>query len=384
MSGMPSVLPLHNDNPNSSHGHDLNVTNQPLARDTDRPYSAPAAPDVCGDQPHGKLDNHITEFQNATSTEYGHHLDLDGNTTSNHSGLIDLAQDLSVDGSAWVDQVFGSQDPWPDVLSPLGLASFEPGIPAIGFDPALGCMPAVPPPELLSFLPPASSLPEPASTSLEPTSAQSYGFDAAPGCAQLILQSGLAPFQPPSLDQMGSSGLLAPAAGLQSATPGFGYNPAICWTYSLSPPEPLAFSSPTSSGYISASPPPFLSPASSDSSTASDASNGYPPLFPNLGKGIVLPAPSPLLGSAPDGEALEPKDSNDEGLKDMDKERPRTKEESLTLKAKIDRFVDSLVVRRKRRGSGPSLVKLKCAWCDKQDRRPSELKEHMYAHCGLT
>ncbi|KAG9122103.1 hypothetical protein FRC07_001660, partial [Ceratobasidium sp. 392] len=272
---------------------------------------------------------------------------------------------------------------WADVLGPPGLASLELGVPAIGFDSALDCMPTVLPPELLSFLPPASSLPESASIALEP-GAQSYGFDAAPGCMQLIPQSSLAPFQTPSLDQMGSSGLLAPAAGLQSATPGFGYNPAICWTYSLSPPKPLAFSSPTSSGYVSASPPPFLSPASSDSSIASDASNRYPPLFSNLGVGIVPPAPSPLLGSAPDGGALEPKDLNDEGLKDLDKERPKTKEESLTLKAKIDRFVDSLVVRRKRRGSGPSLVKLKCAWCDKQDRRPSELKEHMYAHCGLT
>ncbi|KAG8719142.1 hypothetical protein FRC08_003554 [Ceratobasidium sp. 394] len=32
---------------------------------------------------------------------------------------------------------------------------------------------------------------------------------------------------------------------------------------------------------------------------------------------------------------------------------------------------------------GRSLVKLGCPWCDKTGRRPSELKEHMYAHYGL-
>ncbi|KAG8739027.1 hypothetical protein FRC10_006255, partial [Ceratobasidium sp. 414] len=53
---------------------------------------------------------------------------------------------------------------------------------------------------------------------------------------------------------------------------------------------------------------------------------------------------------------------------------PPLDEGELDRVAEMNAYVDSLKVKRKHRGSGPSLVKLKCPWCDKTTRRPSELK----------
>ncbi|KAG8719141.1 hypothetical protein FRC08_003553 [Ceratobasidium sp. 394] len=111
--------------------------------------------------------------------------------------------------------------------------------------------------------------------------------------------------------------------------------------------------------------PPALSPALTDSSGAESSSGdemlSEPPLFlgPRPANGAPVPAASNLPPALlPDGDGLK-------------------------LKAEIDPFVDSLAMLRQHRGSGPSLVKLKCPWCDKSSRRPSELKQHMYAHRGL-
>ncbi|KAG9100312.1 hypothetical protein FS749_015721 [Ceratobasidium sp. UAMH 11750] len=127
-----------------------------------------------------------------------------------------------------------------------------------------------------------------------------------------------------------------------------------------------------SSGYVPDVPSPgsipTLSPALSDSrSDSSFGSNGpYEPLFAGAGSQSVAPSPVPTAPpSLPATLSL-----NEDELKKV---------------AEINEYVDSLVVKRKRRGSGPSLVKLECLWCDKfkPNRRPTELKEHMYAHHGL-
>ncbi|KAG8777156.1 hypothetical protein FRC12_000522, partial [Ceratobasidium sp. 428] len=52
--------------------------------------------------------------------------------------------------------------------------------------------------------------------------------------------------------------------------------------------------------------------------------------------------------------------------------------------AEIDAYVDGLKLLRKRRGKGRSPVKLECPLCGKIERRPTELKDHMYADIGLT
>ncbi|KAG9100724.1 hypothetical protein FRC06_003825 [Ceratobasidium sp. 370] len=111
--------------------------------------------------------------------------------------------------------------------------------------------------------------------------------------------------------------------------------------------------------------PPGPSPASSDSSGSESSSGddiwfGYP-LFPGRNLASVPPVPA-----APDPPSA------------------TLGEEVSTQKTEIDAYVDALARMRQQRGSGPSLVKLKCPWCKKTDRRPSELKEHMYAHCCLT
>ncbi|KAG8719144.1 hypothetical protein FRC08_003556 [Ceratobasidium sp. 394] len=113
---------------------------------------------------------------------------------------------------------------------------------------------------------------------------------------------------------------------------------------------------------------PNLSPALSDArSDSSFGSNGpYEPLFAGAWSQSVAPSPAPSAPlSLPTTLSLT--------------------EDELKKVAEINAYVDSLVARRKRRGTGRSLVKLKCLWCDKfkPDRRPTELKDHMYAHHGL-
>ncbi|KAG8725234.1 hypothetical protein FRC09_004885 [Ceratobasidium sp. 395] len=137
---------------------------------------------------------------------------------------------------------------------------------------------------------------------------------------------------------------------------------------------PIEFGSPAVDSHVSASPPPdfptpFLSPALTDSSgsdwsLASDGSSVYSPLLSSLT--ALVPVGAPV---GPDHPSAFPS--------------PPLVEEAFEIKAEIDKYVDSLTAQRRHRGSGPSLVKLKCSWCEKKERRPSELKEHMYAHRGL-
>ncbi|KAG8739022.1 hypothetical protein FRC10_006250 [Ceratobasidium sp. 414] len=107
---------------------------------------------------------------------------------------------------------------------------------------------------------------------------------------------------------------------------------------------------------------PFLSPASSDSSTSqSSLGSGVPDesssLFIDICPGSV--APSPAASDPLSPPTTSPSD-----------------EQALKIKSEIDAYVDSLKVGRKRRGPGPSLFQLRCLWCDKFNpkRRPAELK----------
>ncbi|KAG8739023.1 hypothetical protein FRC10_006251 [Ceratobasidium sp. 414] len=135
----------------------------------------------------------------------------------------------------------------------------------------------------------------------------------------------------------------SPGAGIVNS----GFDQAVCVPDLLLPPPPPPDS------------PPALSPASSDSS-GSESSSGDEeafayPLFPSPSSESPAPVPaSPHLPLVPSP--------------------PTSREEALEIKAEIDAYVDSLAILRKHRGSGPSLVKLKCPWCKKTDRRPSELK----------
>ncbi|KAG8794214.1 hypothetical protein FRC12_000161 [Ceratobasidium sp. 428] len=169
--------------------------------------------------------------------------------------------------------------------------------------------------------------------------------------------------------------LMAPTSvPLEASIPDYDFGLAMNYVLVDPPPVPLEFMSPAVGSYVSTSPPPdlatpFLSPALTDSSgsdwsLASDGSSVYSPLLSSLT--ALVPVDAPVT---PDHPSAFPS--------------PASVEEAFEIKAEIDKYVDSLTAQRRHRGSGPSLVKLKCSWCDKRERRPSELKEHMYAHRGL-
>ncbi|KAG8726932.1 hypothetical protein FRC12_022969, partial [Ceratobasidium sp. 428] len=152
---------------------------------------------------------------------------------------------------------------------------------------------------------------------------------------------------------------------LEASIPGYNFGLDMNYVLVNPPIMPIEFGSSAVDSYVSASPPPdfptpFLSPALTDSSgsdwsLASDGSSVYSPL--SLSLTALVPVGVPVALDHPSAFPS-----------------PASVEEAFEIKAEIDKYVDSLTAQRRHRGSGPSLVKLKCSWCDKKERRPSELK----------
>ncbi|KAG8739025.1 hypothetical protein FRC10_006253 [Ceratobasidium sp. 414] len=147
---------------------------------------------------------------------------------------------------------------------------------------------------------------------------------------------------PPGLSDM--LGPCAPATSHEHGILNFGFGQAPVYVPDAPPPDT----------------PPFPSPASSNSSASESSSGSDMPHSP----------PSLFVDAWPEGVAPIPAAPNPPSPPMT----PPLDEGELDRVAEINAYVDSLATQRKRRGSGPSPIKLECPRCKKTSRRPSELK----------
>ncbi|KAG9126116.1 hypothetical protein FRC07_004822, partial [Ceratobasidium sp. 392] len=297
---------VRNDNPNSSSRPNLDVA---------EPHPFPSL-STNDDQPHGGLDKRFAEDQDVSSA-----------TDDDYIGLT--VANLSGDDGEFTDPTLGLD---PDEVNIRRMLD-----------------------ELALWI---ESLKPPGDASLEPAA---LDIRSPTGPATPEQAAGYTPIIPPlaadptllSPADSGPLGILSPVPPADPTTLCSGFDQTLGFVPTLPPVEPWSFPSPNSSGYLSASPLPDLSPASSDSSFTSNVSIEYPSLF-------LAPAYSTLV-SAPASSFPVPADTG----------RPKSKEEELKLKAEIDAYVDSLGHRRNHRGPGK---KYPCPWCGGGGKKPHELK----------
>ncbi|KAG8796626.1 hypothetical protein FRC12_013618 [Ceratobasidium sp. 428] len=337
----------HNDDPNSSLGSDIDIASL-LTGDFDAP-ATPLIPDqgvaTCGNQ-NPLFDDQIAEgFQDATHATGGileSTFDLVEHTPSD---VITPAQPAP----AFDDGV----EAWTKLLERIGSGLDSFGLPG----PAASATGPV--------------LPGAGVTGLGFAKALNSDYVTATPPPTLSLNIG----EQPDLFGLGT----VPLAPLEVSVPPFNFDSTLGYVFVDPPLVPPGFTSPALSGYASASPPPdspipFLSPASTDSSgsqwsVVSNGSDLYLPLFPSVG----LSSPSFDVGSPAILDSTSPPSS------------PALPGIGFGSQAEIDAYVDSLTKMRRPRGAGGgrSPVKLECPLCGKKERRPCELKEHMYADLGL-